>query len=67
MNSKEKKKDFDCVEMKNDIQKKILKEMEGLSPKDQRSKIRQDILANPRLGSLWKKLEEKRQRINKAS
>ena len=38
-----KNKIFDCVKIKHDIQKKILKEMKGLTLEQQRKKVQKDI------------------------
>jgi hypothetical protein len=51
-------KKFDCVKMKHEIQQKILKEMEELSPEEFREKSRQRILADPILGPIWRKIEQ---------
>jgi hypothetical protein len=50
-----KKKEFDCVQMKHEIQQGILKEMEGLTPEEQRRWTEESIAAHPILGPFWKK------------
>ena len=52
-------KKFDCVKMKNDIQKKIINEMKGLTPEQQRKKVQKDIESDPILGPLVKKVTKK--------
>lgn len=47
------KKDFDCVEMKNGIQAKLLEEYAGLTREEIREKRRQRIEADPVLGPLF--------------
>jgi hypothetical protein len=49
-----KKKKFDCVQMKHDIQKEILKERRGLSPEEQRRRSEARIAADPILGPIWR-------------
>ena len=49
-----KKKKFDCVQMKHEIQRKILKEWQGLSPAEQRRRTLAQIAADPILGRLWR-------------
>jgi hypothetical protein len=53
------KKKFDCIKMKHDIQKKIIQEMKGLTPKQQHKKIQKDIESDPLFGPLVKKLIKK--------
>ena len=47
-------KDFDCVEMKNQIQQRIVKEMEGLTLEERRAKRHAAIMADPILARVWK-------------
>lgn len=49
-----KKKSFDCVEMKQKIQARILDEFAGLSPQQQRERSQEMILNDPILGPLWR-------------
>ncbi len=44
-----KKKEFDCVEMKNRIQKKIAREIKGLSEKERRAFQKERIKSHPAL------------------
>jgi len=53
------KKKFDCIKMKHDIQKKILNEMKGLTPEQQRKKVQKDIEFDSVLGPLVKKVTKK--------
>lgn len=50
-----KKTDFDCVEMKHQIQQKILERRKGLSPERAREETEKSILAHPILKEIWKK------------
>ena len=54
------KKDFDCVEMKNEIQRKLRAEYAGLSDTERRARMRQDILADPVLGPILRRSLEQR-------
>lgn len=47
-----KNKIFDCVKIKHDIQKKILKEMKGLTSEQQRKKVQKDIESDSVFGPL---------------
>ncbi len=58
---KTKKKKFDCVEMKNDIQRKLLKEMKGLSPDEQCRFTEKRIQSDPILGPFWRKVRKKKE------
>jgi hypothetical protein len=48
------KKEFDCVQMKHDIQQRLLEEMAGLSLEERRRRMEERIAANPILGRLWR-------------
>ena len=50
------KKAFDCVQMKWDIQKRIRKEYEGLSPDAARRAKRKAIESDPVLGPFLKRV-----------
>jgi len=51
------KKDFDCVAMKDDIQRRLLREMRGLSPERQRAAIHQTLQrSRSPVGVLWRAL-----------
>ncbi len=54
------KKAFDCVAMKDDIQKQMFKQMEGLSDEQRRAAVR-DVLEKSRspVGQLWRTLERR--------
>jgi hypothetical protein len=54
------RKAFDCVAMKDDIQKRMRKQMKGLSCEQQRAAIR-DALESSRspIGELWRALESR--------
>ncbi len=53
------KKKFDCVKMKWDIQQKILKEMKGVPPEKQRAMMIERIQSDPILGPVWRKARRK--------
>ncbi len=53
------KKKFDCVEMKNEIQRKRQAEFEGLSLEEQKDLMEKRILSNPVLASLYRKSKER--------
>ncbi len=50
-----KKKDFDCVQMKHDIQQKILKETEGMSQQEVNAYTVKKIESNPILAKVWQR------------
>ncbi|MEN8254060.1 MAG: hypothetical protein ABFR33_01190 [Verrucomicrobiota bacterium] len=49
-----KKKKFDCVEMKNEIQRKLQAEYEGLSSEERRRRMTERILSDPVLGPAFR-------------
>ena len=49
-----KEKVFDCVQMKSDIQQRLLKEMAGLSLEERRRRLEDQVAANPILKRLWR-------------
>ena len=49
-----KKKTFDCVQMKHDIQQAILAELQGMPPAEQRRKTEEIIASDPLLARFWK-------------
>lgn len=49
-----KKKDFDCVEMKREIQRQILEEMRGLGSEEQRNRTEKAVKSDPVLARFWK-------------
>ena len=51
-----KNKKFDCVRMKWDIQRQILKESTGISDKEAHENQMAKVLQNPILGPFYKKL-----------
>ncbi|MCF7810253.1 hypothetical protein K9N50_04610 [bacterium] len=50
-----KKKDFDCVQMKQDIQNKILRETKGMTPEEIEKYTIRKIESNPILLKVWQK------------
>jgi hypothetical protein len=52
------KKSFDCVEMKNQIQKELLERWRGLTPEQIRLSIRAELMTDESvIGRLWRRLE----------
>jgi hypothetical protein len=52
------KKSFDCVEMKNNIQKKLLERWEGLTPEQIRLSMLEELRTDESgIGQLWRRLE----------
>ena len=45
-------KEFDCVQMKWDIQQRLLHEFQGMKPEESRRSQREKIADDPLLGSL---------------
>lgn len=54
-------KTFDCVQMKHDIQRKLMKEEAGLSWQERNKRAQDKILADPILGPWFQKLLEKQE------
>jgi hypothetical protein len=54
-----KKKDFDCVEMKWQIQQDLLREEQELGSEEARKRRKQRVLNDPILGPFLAKLSEK--------
>ena len=55
------RKTFDCVEFKNSIQKKLLKEYRGLKPNKAAQHFCQKLqTSRSPVANLWKLLQEKR-------
>jgi hypothetical protein len=52
------KKAFDCVRMKWEIQKRIRKQYEGLSPDAARAAKRETLESDPVLGAYLKRVRE---------
>ena len=50
-----KKKKFDCVRMKNDIQQQILKETEGMTQEEIDAYTMKKIESNPILAGVWRR------------
>ncbi len=49
------KKKFDCVLMKQEIQRVIMEEMSGLSAEERRRRTEEQILSDPVMGAIWRK------------
>jgi len=56
-----KKKSFNCVEMKNNIQRHLIQEMQGLSAQDRQSFRDSAIQSDPLLGPLWRRMHPGKQ------
>ncbi len=50
-------KSFDCVEMKNEIQREMLEKYEGLTPEEIRREQRSEIENDPILGPLYREMQ----------
>jgi hypothetical protein len=50
-------KSFDCVEMKNEIQREMLEKYEGLTPEEIREEQRNAIEKDPILGPLYRQMD----------
>ena len=59
-----KTKTFDCVEMKNEIQRKLQAEYEGLSLEERKALMEKRILSNPMLGPLYLKSKAREKQKN---
>ncbi len=55
-----KKKTFDCVEMKDEIQRRVLQDMAGLTREQERRRTEERILSDPILGPLWQRKQKER-------
>jgi hypothetical protein len=51
------KKKFDCVQMKRDIQHKLMREEQGLSVEERNRRTEQKVLADPILGPWFRKVK----------
>ncbi len=58
----ENKTNLDCIELKRQLQEKVLKEREGLKPEDLSKNDQQHILSDANLGALWRRLSESHKR-----
>ena len=54
-----KKKTFDCVEMKNEIQRKLQAEYEGLTLEERKDLMHRRILSDPILAPMYRLAMEK--------
>ena len=61
-----KKKKFDCVEMKHAIQEQIYEETKNMSWEQEREYRRKNIEAGP-LAQKWKSIQEQQEKKKKAS
>lgn len=52
----------DCLELKRQMQEKVLKYREGLTPQEQIKKDEELILKDPKFGPLWRRLAERKKR-----
>jgi len=54
-----KHKSFDCVEMKNEIQARLLKQWEGLSDREIEAQITQDLKTSQSpIAQLWRRISK---------
>jgi hypothetical protein len=51
-----KKKNFDCVQMKHEIQKKLMKQTAGLTLEERNRRLEKSLASNPILGPFLKKV-----------
>jgi len=61
------KKEFDCVQMKWDIQKQIAKEFAGVPEKEARKIQAEQILQDPIIGPIIRKLSSRQRYSKKAT
>ena len=61
-----KKKEFDCVELKHAIQEEIYEETKDMTQEEEREYLRKNLEKGP-LGKKWKELQEQKERAKKAS
>ena len=61
-----KKKKFDCVEMKHAIQEKLYEETKNMSWEQERDHLRKKIETGP-LAEKWKAIQEQQAKKKKAS
>ena len=55
----DRKKDFDCVEMKNELQQKLLDKWKGLSDEEIVEKMRHDLeTSDDSLAGWWRRVRE---------
>ncbi len=47
-------KDFDCLRVKDEIQERLLEELEGLSLEERRERFEREVLSDPILGPFWR-------------
>lgn len=60
------KKDFDCVEMKNEIQRKLRAEYAGVSDAERRERVHKELLADPVFGPLIRRSMEDRSSVKES-
>ena len=60
-------KDFDCVKMKNDIQKRLYEERKNLTPQEEREVIRKGLESSQSpIAQWWRKIEKQHERTRVA-
>jgi hypothetical protein len=62
MTKKKLEKALDCVELKKELQEKVLKDRESLGAHEVVKHDEKIILKDPKLGPLWQRLVEKKHR-----
>ncbi|MFI5305451.1 MAG: hypothetical protein ACHQYP_11750 [Nitrospiria bacterium] len=60
-----KEKEFDCVKMKNDIQRKIQGQIKGMTPEEEITFFRKAAEADPEWATFKKKARQPRRPLNK--
>lgn len=60
------KKTFDCVEMKNEIQRQLLAEYEGLTLEEQKTLMDRQILSDPMMGPMYRRLKGRNNSVSRA-
>ncbi len=54
-----KKKDFDCVEMKNEIQKRLYEERKGMTPQEEREAIENKMTTSQSpIAQWWRRVQK---------
>ena len=60
-----KKKKFDCVQMKHEIQQKLLKQTSALSAEERNRRADKALAANPILGPFLKKISARKKGLSR--
>ena len=58
------KKDFDCVEMKNEIQARLLREWEGMTSSEISASVNNELASSPSpMAVLWRRIQKTNQGV----